>query len=48
MLSNVASKLSTIISFTHDTFFMEIVFMLSVSDNIMYHDNNQMINLLHL
>ena len=48
MLSNVASKFSPSVSFAHDIFSMELIFRSQVSNNMMHHDNKQMIDLLHL
>lgn len=48
MLTNAASNLSPSVDFAHDIFSMELIFNLLISDNIMYHDNKQIIDLLHL
>ena len=51
MLANVASTLCPSKNFSHDKFFVELIYRSSIPDNIMnqrvFEDDEQIINLLH-
>ena len=51
MLANAASNLCSSDDFSHDTFFVELIYMSSILDNItnwrVFEDDEQIINFLH-